>query len=201
MLKRGVRRLVCAVLLVGCGDRERAAPQADPPSALETAIARDLATRFGAAPVVHCRTIFGYPRGCTATLDKERFAIRVREAGRRWAWDIPGLVVMTQPIEDHVRGVLDDLGATQAVACGPRVRHLAPNERVVCELARGGKAFVTIAADGALALELALDPAAAKARTEDIMGLDRVSRALAHTDESDDDEGGATTDAGVESAP
>jgi len=196
-----VRWLVCAVVLAACGDREHAAPPVDQPSALETAIARDLTARFGAAPVVHCASIFGYPRGCSATLDGERFGIRVRDVGRTWRWQVLGLVVTMAPIEAYVRGVLDDLGATQGVACGARVRHVAPNDRVACDLARGGKAFVTIAADGAITLELALDPTAAKARSEPVPGLEHRSRALAHTDESDDDEVGVTTDAGVESAP
>ena len=200
-----MRWLVCAVLLAACGDREHADGHRPPhPSALEAAIARDLAARFGTAPTVHCATFLGYPRGCIAALpDRETLAIRVRDAGHRWAWQVAGLVVRAQPIEDHVRRVLDDLGAGQGVACGPRVRYLAPDDRLECALARGGKAFVTIAADGAMAVELALDPAAAKARSEDGVDLERASRALAHTDERDDDDvgGGAATDAGVESAP
>jgi hypothetical protein len=196
-----VRCLVCAVVLAACGDREHAERQIDQPSRLEIAIARDLTARFGVAPTVRCASIFGYPRGCSASLGGERFGIRVRDVGRTWRWDVLGLVVAVAPIEDHVRGVLDDLGQGQGVACGMRVRHLAPGDRIACDLARGGKAFVTIAADGAFDVELALDPAAAKARSEPVTGLEHRSRALAHTDESDDDEVGATTDAGVESAP
>ena len=170
MLQRGVRRLVCAIALVACGDRERAqTPPPPQPSALERAIARDLTARFGAALVVRCVTVYGFPRGCTATFgDGGKLAIKVRDAGRRLSWKVDGLVVSAQPIEDYVRGVLDDLGIAQVVSCGARVRLLAHGDRVECALASGGKAFVTIAADGALALELALDPAAARARTEEV---------------------------------
>jgi hypothetical protein len=62
-------------------------------------------------------------------------------------------------------------------------------------------AFVTIAGDGAMALELALDEAAARARTDEVKDLEKTSRALEKTDDDDEDDDSARTDAGVESAP
>lgn len=202
-----MRSVVCAILVAACGDRERAEPRSwEPPSRLEIAIARDLATRLGDAPVVHCARLFGVARGCTATLaDRSTLAIRVHSTGTQWSWRVDGLLVDARPIEAYVTGVLVELGAGQGVDCGPKiVRHLAAGGRVDCALARGGKAFVTIDADGAMALELALEPEAARARSEEpkVKDLERASRALQHTEDGDDnDDEGATSDAGVESAP
>ena len=206
MLSRGVRRLVCAIVVAACGDREHAEPRPKQPSKLESAITRDLSAKLGEPPVVHCVTLFGYPRGCTATLaDRSTLAIRVHDAPKRWTWEVAGLLVDARPIEAYVGGVLEDLGAAQGVSCGTRMRGLAPGGRVECGLARGGKAFVTIGAEGAMSLELALDPGAARARSEAATDLERASRALEHTEDEDEDEGGAGSgarpDGGVRSAP
>lgn len=205
MLKRGVRHLVSTVLGVGlwlsaCGDGEHAERKPPPqPSPLEAAIARALATKLGAAPKLHCAMLAGFPLGCFATLpDGKRLAIRVRDDGKHWTWKLDGLLVSAQPIEDYVRASLDDLGAVQNVFCGVRVRHLVAGERVACSLANGGEAFVTIAADGTMALEVELDPAAAEARARDPApgDLERASKALQHT-EDDEDEDSVAQDAGA----
>ncbi len=194
-----MRRLVCAFVLAACGDREAAPPATRSASKLELAIARDLTAKLGAAPEVRCRAMFGL---CVATLpDRSTLAIRVRDHGAQWAWEIEGLVVDARPIEAYVGSVLADLGAAQGVACGARIRHLAPGARVVCTLAGGGKAFVTIARDGTMSLELAMDAGAARARTDDVVGLEKASRALEKTDDDDEEDEGARTDGGVESAP
>ena len=150
---------------------------------------------------MHCATVYGMPRGCTATLaEGAKLPIRVREVGKQVRWQVDGLVVMARPIEDYVRGVLEDLGAAQTVDCGARIHHVPPGDRVICALAGGGKAFATIAPDGSFALELALDPAAAAARTDAVKDLEARSKALQHTEDADEDEG-APSDARVESRP
>ena len=227
-----MRRPICAISLVACvaacvvacavacGDREPGdlgdlRPTSPPPSRFELSIARELTARVGEPPTVHCATVYGMPRGCTATLaEGTKLPIRLRPVGTQVRWQVDGLVVKAAPIEDYLRGVLEDLGAAQAVDCGARLRRLAPGDRVACALARGGTAFVTVAADGALALEVALDPAAAKARTDVVTDLEVRSKALdrtalpfglahaalRHTEDADEDEG-APSDAKVESRP
>jgi hypothetical protein len=185
--------VICAI--AACGGHDDAPPPAPIlPSSLEAGIARDLGAKLGAVVTVHCTKLFGVPRACTATLaDGSKIAVHIRDRGKQWGWEIDGMIVSVAPIEAYVAGVVEDLGAAQAVDCGARVRRLVAGERVACKLARGGAAFVTVAKDGTFALELALDEGAARARTEGIdpKQLESRSRALEHTD--DDDE--------VESAP
>ena len=187
-----VHRLAIALAACGSaaeGDLGHGERQGSP---LELAIARDLTARFGASPAVRCYVIWRRPVVCTATLaDRTRFTIAIRDDGARWRWAIEGKVVAVAPIEAFIHAELTDLGAAQGVACGARVQHLA-SDRLTCELEHGGKAFATIAADGTLAVELALDVGAAKARSDGPADLEKRSRALAHTEDEDDE---------VESAP
>ena len=117
--------------------------------------------------------------GCEVRLpDGTAIPIAVHDGGAAWDWRVDGLLVSAAPIEAHVRGVLADLGVAQDVACGARLRRVAPGARVECSLARGGVAFVTIDARGKLAVELALDPAVATARrqagSEDLAAMSRA---------------------------
>ena len=104
--------------------------------------------------------------------------------GPQGEWQLDGLLVKSAPIVTHVRGVLADLGAPQEVRCVPAIQVVAPDARIACALQRGGTAFITIAADGSFAVELALDLAAGSARTHEASEreLESQSRAL-ETDE------------------
>jgi hypothetical protein len=108
--------------------------------------------------------------------DGARIAIAIAPSGAGWTWRIDKLVVAAAPIETYLHETLGDLGAAQHVNCGPRVRVLRAGDRFACALERGGKAFVTVAADGTFAVELELDPRAAAARSEDIADKDLVRR-------------------------
>ncbi len=155
------------------------------PSALERAIATDLGARLGKPIIARCLEPLGVPVRCTAYLpDGSALPVALRDAGAAWEWAIEGRLVAAAPIEAYVRGVVSDLGAAQGVGCGPGLRRLAAEEQVECRLERGGAAYVTIAADGALSVEVELDPKAAAARggpvtRESQTSLDGLSRALA----------------------
>jgi hypothetical protein len=66
------------------------------------------------------------------------------------------------------------------------VQRLVPGQRLACTLSGGGAACVQVAADGALSLELALDPATAAARGSAATEADLLhrSRALDKADEA-----------------
>lgn len=170
--------------LVACGSSPESTP-AVRENKLETAIARDLAAKLGAAPAVRCALLWSIPIRCTATLpDHSTVAIAIRDTGTQYAWRVIGTIFPVAPLEKFVEDELADLGAAQNVFCGARIQHV---DRLVCELERGGKAFVAIAADGTPSVELALDPAAAKARSDGPADLEHRSKALAHTEDDDDE--------------
>ena len=113
-----------------------------------------------------------------------------------WDWRVRGMLITTDDLESYLRDEVLALGAPQGVRCAPKVRLVTPGERIECWLARGGKAFFTVRADGTTAVEIAIDAPAADARSELVTParereLDSASRALEHAD--DDNE--------VESAP
>jgi len=169
-------RWVAALVLVGCG---RGEPATEGPLPVESAIAHELTARFHAPVTARCTVVAGVPVACRAALDGVQLPVAV--AGR--AWRLVGRFVETAPIAAYVQGVLADLGVTQHASCGPRVQTLMPGARVVCTLSSGGAAFVDVARDGSLALELALDRSAASARGEDTTAdrerdLERRSREL-----------------------
>lgn len=170
--------------LVACGS----APDpvaATHESKLATAIARDLTARLGAAPAVHCDYLWSIPFRCVATLpDKSKVQIAIRDTGTQYAWRAIGPILQVAPVEQYIKDELADLGAAQSVFCGARIQRV---DRLTCELERGGKAFVAIAADGTFTVELALDPAAAKARSDGPADLEVRSKALAHTEDDDDE--------------
>jgi hypothetical protein len=173
----------CA-LLSACG---RTAPGAAPPSPLETEIARELTARAGGPVTVTCA-----PRACRAELpDRTVLPIRVAEAGSAWTWQVEGLVVDTPPIAAYVDGVLADLHVAKTASCGAKLQLVPRGERLACTLSGGGTAFVEIASNGAISVELALDSGAAAARGEPSTPerdreLDKMSRALVPSAETDE---------------
>jgi hypothetical protein len=175
--------------VAGCGEdvapRAAAAPAAD---ALATAISAAIGGRLGAAVITRCP--WPVP-ACFALLpDGSALTVHVDRRGDTATWRADGMVIATAPIEAYVRGALADLGVTTAAHCGPALRAMHPGERIACHLDTGGAAFVTVHGDGTLALELALDPAAAAARGDTVApGADREltakSRALEASDDDD----------------
>jgi hypothetical protein len=176
--------LVSVLTIAACSDREpREAPPRELP--LETRIARELTAKLGVPVTTRCAVVGGTPIACHAVLaDGTPLPIAIA-AG---SWQIPGHVIATAPIQSYVQGVLHDLGVAQQATCGPAVRRLAPGERIACSLSGGGEAFVEIARDGALAVELDLDPAAAAARTHGESDAELVRRSRALDREGDADE-------------
>lgn len=173
------------VALVACSAGESATGHAGGPSALERAIATDLGARLGKPIYARCLEPLGVPVTCIAYLpDGSALPVALHDAGSAWEWAIEGRLVAAAPIEAYVRDVVGDLGAAQGVVCGPGLRRLAADEQVECRLERGGAAYVSIAADGAMSVEVELDPKAAAARGGPVtrayqIELDGLSRALA----------------------
>jgi hypothetical protein len=173
--------LVSWLAFAGCADSR----SNDAPPPLETAIARALTARFGVPVTTRCAIIGGTPIACHASLaDGTQLPIAI--AGK--TWHLAGRVVETAPIAAYVQGVLADLGRSERATCGPAVQRVAPGQRIACALSGGGAAFVEIASNGALAVELALDRAAAAARTsgEPERELLRRSRALDRGDAAEE---------------
>lgn len=97
--------------------------------------------------------------------------------------------VRTEVIAAYVRTELVQLGIDAPVDCGPALVATTPGvARVTCRFG-DGTAWVDLLPDGGLALEVAVDDEAVRARTEevDIDELERRSRAL----DSDEAEGAA----------
>ena len=190
-------RLPCALALIACSTPD---PHHLRVSArLEIEIARGLTARFAVAVTTQCSFIAGMPFDCKGVFpDRTALPIAVNRArpGPGWDWRIEGQVVETGPVAAHVAGMLTDLGVAQTVTCGPMIRRIEPGERIACKLSGGGVAFVDVAGDGTTAYELAIEPAAAGARGEQITVLrDRelssTSTSLAHlaADPGENDEG------------
>jgi hypothetical protein len=178
-----MRALVLAAL-VACGDRDAPPPAGTVAPRLEQAIATDLGARVGAPVVVRCLAPLGVPLACDVRLpDGSALPVHLHDAGSAWDWSLDGRLVAAAPIEAYVHDLVGDLGAPQGVACGPALRLVPAHERVTCQLAYGGAAFVGIGSDGTLAVEVQLDPAAATARGEpmtrgEAAQLEGLSRAL-----------------------
>lgn len=137
------------------------------------AIARDLTARFGTPAAVTCQLVTTVPLRCTATLaDGTVLPIAIEHGKTEYGWRVDGIVIEAKPIVGFVEAGLASVHVSQAVDCGPPVQVIQPGERLVCKLAGGGAAFVAIAPGGEASLELALDPAAAAARTE-LLSADR----------------------------
>lgn len=185
---RWARGAIC--LAVACSGTVR------DPTRLETAIASDLEARLGVGVVTRCG--YAIPM-CSATLpDGTVLPIEVTIHADSYEWRVHGLLVNTAAIEAYLRDELADLEVPQSARCLPHVRALAAGERISCALGNGGTAFVTVRSDGSTAVELALTPAAAAARSDVLTpvrerALEAASRKLAETpdvandnDDSDD---------------
>lgn len=169
--------LMLVWVIAACGRDHGAAAEATP---VERAIDEELARRFGVAVVTRCPP---YVPTCTAKLPDGSTLPILLDHGE---WKVLGMVVVSDVLEEYVRAELADLGAVQGVRCAPRVRRVAPNERIECWLAHGGKAFITVHADGSTAVEIALDAAAAAARSEpESPELVNASHALEHVEDGD----------------
>lgn len=192
--------LVGLVTLAACGDRQ--VSDRARPTPVETAIARDLTARFGTSVAVRCDAVGTFPLACTGKLpDGTELPIAITHTKHAWDWHVDGVVVDTQAVVSFVQDGLASVRVEQAVDCGSRIQVIPHGDRVVCKLAGGGVAFVAFAPDGSASLELALDPAAAAARTE-LMTADKDRELAAQSKEletlageSDGEE--ATGDAGV----
>lgn len=120
-----------------------------------------------------------------------------------WEWRVRGMLITTDELETYLRDEIAELGAPQGVRCAPKIRLVTAGERIECWLARGGKAFFTVRADGTTAIEIAMDAAAANARSELVTParereLDSASRALEHADDDSaaEHDDGPPSDAG-----
>jgi hypothetical protein len=194
-----VTRTLLALSLASCG-REDAAHRRSP---LELAIDKDLGARLGVGVVTEC---LGYVPACVTHLpDGSTLPISLIKLGKDWEWRVIGLVITTDELESYLRAEVADLGAPQNVKCAPRIRRIEPGDQIECWLARGGKAFMTVRADGTISPEIVLDVASANARSELITPerdkeLSTTSRALEHSENFDDDEESLPADAGSEPA-
>lgn len=179
---------------IACGS-DRAGHDASP---LETSIAASIGARLGVSVVARCWGLVG----CVVRLPEgDRIPIITWPgASGAWEWRVDGLLVASDVLERYLRDVVGELGVAQEVRCAPKLRRIAPGDRVECWLANGGKAFVTVRADGSTSVEVELDKRAADARSEVVTpALDdhmtKASRALEQAE--DDGEDGDV----VESAP
>lgn len=157
-----------ASVLLACGnDRDAKGPP--PATPLERSVADGLAARYAMTFVVTCepdgRSCKARPSGPSSAADSV-LPIRLVDDGAARDWQIDGIVVRSDAIEDYLRGELVDLGVPTTAHCGRRFWVLQVHERVVCELGTGGRAFAVVQEDGSTRVEVELDPAAAAARTE-----------------------------------
>jgi len=180
-----------ATLGVGLGSAcARDHSNVSPFAKLETEIGAALTARIGAPVTVHCPT----PIACIALgPEHAQIPILLARVADAWTWRVAGLLVISDALEAYLATAVADLGAAQAVQCAPRIRVLAANERIDCWLANGGKAFVTVHADGSTGVEIDLDKGAGDARSEvrsvqKEEALARLSRALEHEENSDGEE-------------
>lgn len=196
------RFLTGAICLAACS----AGRSSEPPTQLEVNIDRELLARLGVAAVTTCT---GLVPPCSAKLsDGTVLPIDLTWTTAGWDWRVRGRVITTDQLESYLRDELADLGAAQGVRCAPRVRAITAGDRIVCGLALGGKAFVTVRGNGTTSVELDLDAASAKARSEVVTPerereLERASRALARMadDEEGDERSAASPDASVARDP
>lgn len=191
----GAVAVTVALAALGCR-REPADPVA-------AAVAAGVREQLGVAVAqVRC----GHDRCEVRLADGPTLAVRVTGDGAvTWESDE---VIRTAPLAAYVRDELAGLGITATVDCGPALLVATAAPRITCTFAGGaahGAAWLDLAPDGGLALELALDDEAVRASTEvtDPAGLDELSRALDTDDaegaaaSAEDDDGPGDTDAGV----
>ncbi len=138
---------------------------------------------------------------CRAFVGSTVLPIAVKSEKGEWAWHVEGQVVQTAPIAARIADELTDLGVAQTVDCGGAVVKIAVGERLTCRLSGGGAAFATIAKDGSVALELALDPGAAAVRSETPRDLTQTSRALERLPGEEDEEEVTGSAAPVDGGP
>jgi hypothetical protein len=161
----GARITAIALVLVitGCaGDREAE----HRPSKLEASIEHQLGERLAMAVRVRCVAL---PPRCEARLpDGGTLPLGLASRAGQLEWFVAGMLVQADVIEAYLRDVAEDLGAPQHARCGARIRQVVAGDRIECALQRGGRAFITVNADGTTGVEIELDPAAGGARAEPI---------------------------------
>jgi len=131
---------------------------------------------------------------CRASIEGVAVPLVVENHRGEWVWWVDGDVVPMGPIAARVRDELADLHVAQTVDCG---KPIARGPRVTCALSGGGSAFATIAKDGTVSLELAIDPAAAGVRSEPPRDLTQRSRSLEHSATDEDEEDTIPSDGGT----
>lgn len=184
---RSTWRALSLAVLAAAGCRSEQARS----SPLERSLEAALGARFGVRVTTRC---FGLFPACVAQLpDVGAVPIVLDRVDGAWEWRLDGLVISTEQLEAYLRDEVAELGAPQAVRCAPRLRWLAQGERIECALARGGKAFVVVRADGSASFEIVLEPAAASARSEPVTPardaeLARTSHALEFAEPGDDED-------------
>jgi hypothetical protein len=184
-----VATLIIAVT-VACSSRTDRNAQARESSKIEAAIERQLGARVGVALRVRCVWI---APSCRATLpDGTHLGIRLSVSGGALAWRLDGTLVLADDLEQYLRDALADLGKPQAVRCGARIRNVAAEDHVQCQLQEGGKAFVVVHADGTTSTEIVLDAVAGDARAEPVTlerdaSLRDMSKKLEHADDEAED--------------
>lgn len=154
---------------------------------IEAAVERGLGERVHVPLRVRCVWI---PPRCRATLpDGSHLPVWLGVRHGEIVWRLDGALVFADDIEAYLREALADLGAPQTAECGARVQAIAARDRVPCQLQHGGKAFVTVNADGTTSIEIVLDPVAAAARAEPVSdeSLLQMSRKLEHADGDDEE--------------
>ena len=185
--------LLCAV---ACSAREERAPLRRSP--LESGIARELTERLGVPVTTRCVIVAGIA-SCRAWAGAVRLPIVVENHRGEWTWEVEGRFVTTAPIVAQIAGELADLGVQQTVDCGAPVARV--DDRLACTLSGGGSAFVTVAPDGRVELELAIDPAAAGVRSEQPRDLTKTSRDLENMGGDDDEDATPGSSSGSTVAP
>lgn len=133
--------------------------------------------------------------GARCDVDVAGVRIAIALAGDReveWSSDE---VVLAAPLVAHIAAELDELGVAAAIDCGPPVQPVPADGRIACKVGDGGLAWVQLAADGGVDVEIALTPEVVSARTTavDDAELERMSRALDRPD-FDEDAGVADDD-------
>lgn len=182
--------------VLACSTREAKAPLRKSP--LESAIARDLTEKLGVPVTTRC-VIVADVAGCRAWAGAVQLPMIVENHRGEWAWRVEGRFASTAPIATQIAGELADLGVQQTVDCGALVTRI--DDRFACKLSGGGSAFVTVARDGTVALELAIEPAAAGVRSEEPRDLTKTSRDLDRAGGEDEDEEAPGSSSGSTVAP
>ncbi len=195
MVGERVTHALLLVLAAACGSAETRPGR----SPLERAIEDTLGARLATPVVARC---FDFAPACEVKLpDGSSLPIAVIRRGADVEWRTVGLVVTSDELESYLRTEVAELGAPQEVRCAPRVRRIRAGDRIECWLARGGKGFVTVRADGSTSVEIVLDAASANARSELVTPardteLSRASKVLDSAAETGEDERPA-----IDSAP